>query len=216
MKRTFVILLFLFLLVLSPIILSRFGNQPIHAQPSDYPTNFVPVYLNLNESKSITVYLWNGLIMERWIVINQSGLARFTPGILVILESQYPFTINGTPAWYGNGTANPFYFYEFRANTSMTLNIDFLPKPLPNTPVGYVNLDSSTPVPANSSFSDIPTKPAYVINAASNAIIGVVNTSENNSMPSSDLSTGQPLIFLGILGIIIVLIFVALLTIRNN
>jgi len=203
MKRIFVILLFLFLIALSPIIMSRLGNQPIHAQPSDYPTNFVPVYLNLNESKSITVYLWNGLIMERWIVINQSGLARFTPGILVILESQYPFTINGTPAWYANATADPFYFYEFRANTSMTLNIDFLPKPLPNTPVGYVNLDSSTPVPANSSFSDIPTKPAYVINAE--------NISNNIDTPNTGSSSGQFFIFLGILGIIIVSIFTILL-----
>ena len=55
----------------------------------------------------------------------------------------------------------------------MTLNIDFLPKPLPNTPVGYINLDSPTSVPANETTNQIKSiivKPTNVtISSSSNS-----------------------------------------------
>jgi len=193
------------------LIFSLFITSWIHlfnAQPNDCPPYWVPVYLSLNESKPISIYIWDGMSLEYTATTNQSVTVNFRPNILVILESQYPFAVDGKLAWYNNGTTTPFYFYEFRANESTTLNINFMPKPLPNTPVGYINLDSPTPILANSSFSDMPTKPVYVINAE--------NLSENynisNINSNTDSSGTQFFIFLGILGIIISIFIILLIS----
>ena len=129
--------LFLFLLMFSLFITSGIESHPFIAQPNDCPPYWVPVYLNLNETRPVSIYIWDGMSLEYTATTNQSVIVNFRPNILVILESQYPFEVNGKSAWYAN-SSHPIYFYEFRANESMALNIDFLPKPLPNTPTGFI------------------------------------------------------------------------------
>jgi len=83
----------------------------------------------------------------------------------VILTSKYPFTVNGKPAIYTyvNGR-NITYFYEFKILQPQTLEIDFLPKPLPNMTFGYIRLNGTpliinTTYTTTNSFSAIIVKP---------------------------------------------------------
>ena len=146
--------LFLFSLFLVFFALLRVGD---YTQISYAQSYYVPVQLDLNESKNINILLWNGLVLQNWITINQSGLANFAPGMTVVLTSQYPFTVNGEPATYTN-SSNPIYFYKFVATKPETLNIDFLPEPLPNTPVGYIIFGSPPPCVAYTNTAHINTQ----------------------------------------------------------